>query len=267
MTGKEPITKQPSLVPSTARETDGIVDTNQPLAVQKTEDKEKLPLGLKKLSGADEVTVKQHIDSVEVVMCCFARPCRYSVYSDKSSDQFLYVQEVSDCYARQIMGAARSFALKFSDSDFIDILKVVRPQTCSRGCCGICCQLPILHIENPPGTRVAYIKEKRSCCYPTYHIYSGKDSLMYILRPQCCYNSVFGLCSDINIDIFDDSGERVVAQLCKQTKGNTRECIAQENNFTMKYLLEMSVIHKVILLGSSFLIDFHYFERQQRCCC
>ena len=58
------------------------------------------------------------------------------------------------------MGAARSFALKFSDPDFIDILKVVRPQTCSRGCCGICCQSPIMHVELPPGNRVAYITEK-----------------------------------------------------------------------------------------------------------
>lgn len=267
MTAKEPITKQPSVVQNTAGETGGKIDTNQLLAAQKTEDQEKLPLGLKTLSGTSEVTVKQHIDSVEVVMCCFARPCRYSVYSAKSSDQFLYVQEVSDCYARQIMGAARSFALKFSDPDFIDILKVVRPQTCSRGCCGICCQLPIMHIENPPGKRVAYIKEKRSCCYPTYHICNREDSLLYILRPRCCYSSLFGLCSDIQVDIFDDSGERVVAQLFKQTKGNTRDCIGQENNFTMKYLSEMPVIHKVILLGSSFLIDFHYFERQQRCCC
>lgn len=66
---------------------------------------------------------------------------------------------VSDCYARQIMGAARSFALKFSDSDSIDVMKVVRPQTCSRGCCGVCCQLPIMHVENPPGIRIAYICE------------------------------------------------------------------------------------------------------------
>ena len=28
-----------------------------------------------------------------VVLCCFARPCRYSVYPDVGSDQFLYIQE------------------------------------------------------------------------------------------------------------------------------------------------------------------------------
>ena len=58
------------------------------------------------------------------------------------------------------MGAARSFALKFSDQDYIDIMKVVRPQTCSRGCCGVCCELPIMYVENPPGNRIAYITEK-----------------------------------------------------------------------------------------------------------
>ena len=65
MTAKEPITKQPSVVQNTAGETGGKIDTNQLLAAQKTEDQEKLPLGLKTLSGTSEVTVKQHIDSVE----------------------------------------------------------------------------------------------------------------------------------------------------------------------------------------------------------
>ena len=36
---------------------------------------------------------------------------------------------------------------------------------------------------------------------------------------------------------------------------------------TTTVLLLMCLTDKVILLGSAFLIDFHYFERQQRCCC
>ena len=42
---------------------------------------------------------------------------------------------------------------------------------------------------------------RRTCCYPNYHIYNMDDSVKYILSPRCCYNSVFGLCSDIVIDV------------------------------------------------------------------
>jgi hypothetical protein len=58
------------------------------------------------------------------------------------------------------MGAARGFALKFSDDDMFDIIKVVRPQTCSRGSCGVCCTLPTLEVQTPPGSTVGTIKER-----------------------------------------------------------------------------------------------------------
>ena len=33
------------------------------------------------------------IIAVSVVVCCIARPCRYSVYPNEGSEQFFYIQE------------------------------------------------------------------------------------------------------------------------------------------------------------------------------
>ena len=58
------------------------------------------------------------------------------------------------------MGAARSFALKVTDTDGFDDIRLVRPQTCSRGCCGVCCVLPSLEVQSPPGQAVSVIRER-----------------------------------------------------------------------------------------------------------
>ncbi|KAL4228700.1 hypothetical protein ACF0H5_011743 [Mactra antiquata] len=243
--------------------------TDQPRGINgSSEEKstpEKLPRSLTLLSSASEVSVTQHIDPVEVVLCCFARPCRYSVYVDGSEQHLLYIQEVSECYARQIMGAARGLTLKFSDSDMIDVIKVIRPQTCSRGClcCCCCCALPTLDIQSPPGVSVASVTERRTVCMPTYDINDKDGNMLYTVR-LCCYTCRISLCSQLIFEICDVDGVQV-AQLCKN--GNFKECVGATNNFTIKFLKDISVIQKVILLGSMFLVDYHYFERQNRCCC
>ncbi|XP_060567254.1 phospholipid scramblase 3-like [Ruditapes philippinarum] len=241
------------------------VVTEQPSHIKggHSEVKTDLPTSLQLLSTATEVTVKQHIDSAEVVLCCFNRPCRYSVYIDDKEDQLFYVQEVSECYARQIMGAARGFALKFSDDDMFDIIKVVRPQTCSRGSCGICCTLPTLEVQTPPGSTVGTIKERRTCCLPTYDILGADNEVMYSLS-FACQTCKSLLCCDSHVDIRDTNGHKV-AELVKQA--NCSDCIGRTNDFTITYTTDLTVKEKVLILGAMFLVDFHHFERQNRCCC
>lgn len=242
------------------------VVTEQP-SQKKGSDSEKgnktIPASLKLLEDASEVTVKQHIDSAEVVLCCFNRPCRYSVYIEGQEEQLLYVQEVSECFARQVMGAARGFALKFSDDEMFDVIKVLRPQTCSRGSCGVCCTLPTLDVQTPPGVTVGTITERRTCCLPTYDIKSADARLLFSLR-MVCHTCKSLLCCDNLIDITDANGLEV-ARLIKT--GSCKEFIGQTNDFCIKYVKNLTVTEKVILLGAMFLVDFHHFERQNRCCC
>ncbi|XP_052805458.1 phospholipid scramblase 1-like [Mya arenaria] len=247
-------------------ESDVIVD--QPTSEKKTvfASDNVLPASLQQITETSQVTVSQHVDPVEVIPCCFARPSRYSLYVEGSENQLLYGQEISDCYARQIMGAARSFALKFSDDDLVDVLKVNRTQTCSRGCCGICCSLPVLEVQSPPGTILAAIHERRTCCTPRYDVLDPGGTTLFTLHPRACYPGVVALCCNIHIDIVNDQGD-VMGMIEKDTSGNCKDCIGHTNNFTVKYSSTLSLEQKLILLGSSFLLDFHYFEKQNRFCC
>lgn len=127
---------------------------------------EALPSGLKDLESLEEITVHQHLEAGDM---CFQRPSRYSVYG-KEDDSILYAQEVSECYARQCLGAMRAFVLKFSNQEGQDLIRLRRPLRCPCGVCWWwCCCVQELSIESPPGQEIGVIMEERCCC-PVYKI-------------------------------------------------------------------------------------------------
>ncbi|KAK3587663.1 hypothetical protein CHS0354_042447 [Potamilus streckersoni] len=228
-----------------------------------------LPLGLQKLAESNKIQIDQHLDLVEVILG-WSRPNRYSVYHSPKEDNqhFLYIEEVSDCYARQCLGAARSFILKFTDQDLNEVVQVERMATCTRGCCClVSCNLPELSVETPPGVLVATIREEKTCFRPVYQIYDAEDTPLYSLQTKCCYPKVYSCFSDISIMITDVETGDEVAELIKQTKKSGREFTGAENKIFIEYLKDLDVKQKVILLCSMFLIDFHFFEHDSRWCC
>ena len=73
MTEKQPVTTQPGIL----IDTDGVKegDRVRQQELGNTDGREKLPVGLKVLRDAQEVTVKQHIDSVEGIQCAKSVIC------------------------------------------------------------------------------------------------------------------------------------------------------------------------------------------------
>ncbi|XP_022327834.2 phospholipid scramblase 1-like [Crassostrea virginica] len=219
-----------------------------------------LPPGLKDLKNLDEITVHQHLEAGDM---CFQRPCRYSVYGT-GDDSILYAQEVSECYARQCLGAMRAFVLKISNRDGQDLIRLRRPLRCPCGICWWwCCCVQDLTIESPPGDEIGTIVEERICC-PVYKIIDDFDSVVYRVGFSCC---LCKLCSDVVIPIYDGSGELRVAEIKKSSAGDCRDFCGSVNDYTISYLQPLTVKDKVLLLGASFLIDFNFFEKQQRSCC
>ncbi|XP_061170211.1 phospholipid scramblase 1-like [Saccostrea echinata] len=221
---------------------------------------ETLPLGLKDLESLDKITVHQHLEAGDM---CFQRPSRYSVYG-KEEDSILYAQEVSECYARQCLGAMRGFVLKFSNQDGQELIRLRRPLRCPCGVCWWwCCCVQELSIESPPGQEIGAIMEDRCCC-PSYKIIDETESVVYKVEFSCC---LCKLCSDVVIPVSDARGGQRVAEIRKATAGDCGDFCGTHNDFTISYLQPLQVQHKILLLGASFLMDFNFFEKQQRSCC
>lgn len=228
---------------------------------------DELPPGLKELVSADRVIIQQRLDVAEAVMC-WQRPCRYSLYTKEDQEEhFLYAQEVSECYVRQCLGATRGFVMKFSNGEMQDVMKLQRPLRCPCGICWWwCCCVQELTIESPPGRVIGRIIEDRMCCCPGYLVLNDHDTVVFHMTFSCC---LCKLCSDVHIQILSGHfGDDVVAEITKDCKGNSKDCWGTENNYTIHYLKEdIHVQDKILLLGASFLIDYNFFERQQRTCC
>lgn len=239
--------------------------TEQPEKFGALHSEPELPPGLKDLQDIAVLKVHQHLDSAEL-FCCWQRPARYSIYDgSKNEEQLLYAQEVSECYVRQCLGANRGFVMKISNSDQQEILRLQRPLRCPCGICWWwCCCIQELNIESPPGTHIATISEDRSfCCCPGYYVTNDDDSrIIFRLNFSCC---LCKFCSDVCIKV-TQRGE-TVAEISKFSSGNCKDVCGTENEFTIKFVKDLHIQDKVIILGSSFLIDYNFFERQQRSPC
>ncbi|XP_021361678.1 phospholipid scramblase 1-like [Mizuhopecten yessoensis] len=231
-----------------------------------TEVKDDFPQGLKELVKAKQVIIKQCLDVAEAVLC-WQRPCRYSLYNtEDDEDHFLYAQEVSACYLRQCLGAMRGFVMKFSNAEMQDVMRLQRPLRCPCGICWWwCCCHQELAIESPPGNPIGRIEENRMFCCPRYEIIDDSDRVVFHIEFSCC---LCKLCADVSIQIFGGRhSDEPVAEITKACHGNSKDCCGTENNFILHYLTDLDVQDKILLLGASFLIDYNFFERQQRSCC
>ncbi|GFO46369.1 phospholipid scramblase [Plakobranchus ocellatus] len=212
------------------------------------------------LESLDEVRVSQHLDVVEVCLC-WERSNRYSLYN-KQGEQILYTYEAAQCYARQCYGSLREFTLITTDNDDNRLLYLQRPARCSSRFFYACCCLQEMSIIIPPKDTLAVLKEKWSCCIPQYEMMDSDGNLKFILCGECGH---FRMCNSIHFSVRNMDGTEV-ATIRKPWGGcSLKTLIGGSNSFTIKYLENLTKEEKVMILGSSFLLDFNYFERHGKC--
>ena len=61
--------------------------------------------------------------------------------------------------------------------------------------------------------------------------------------------------------IYDQSGETIVAQLCKQTKGSSKEFFGQANSFTVKCKYQIVLFKMMKSLYNIITLSFGHIER------
>ncbi|GMR51677.1 hypothetical protein PMAYCL1PPCAC_21872 [Pristionchus mayeri] len=127
---------------------------------------------------------------------------------------------------------------------------------CGMGCaCCQCCQ-EFVEIEAPPGVVIGSVVQQCGVCEPHYvgRDVSGKD-IFEIVGPNCCMMSS---CCDKIFEV--RIGAAKVGEIRKRWAGLLQEAFTEADNFGVSFPAEMPVIHKAILLGATFLIDFMHFE-------
>lgn len=226
-----------------------------------------LPDGLRQLISCKEIQVQQNLAGIDYLCCC-NRPASYTIY-DTADDEnpILYVREISDCLFRQCLGAARRITLKITDDDHKLVAKIRRPLTCTRGCCCCACTLPELQVLSVPGIGFGKIRELRTCLAPKYEIEDAGGTVRYSFTTDCLYCRALQWFGDLRIDIYDVESGSSVAQIVKKTWKNAEELLSIHNDFIVRFLEDINISERLMIVGAAFLVDFNNFEDDKRLCC
>ncbi|KAK3107870.1 hypothetical protein FSP39_024036 [Pinctada imbricata] len=144
-------------------------------------------------------------------------------------------------------------------------MRVLRPVRCPCGVCWWwCCCVQEMTIESPIQNPIGNITERRLLCCPHYNITDNNDDVVFVIKFACC---LCKLCCDVSIPIYHAKSGDVVSEITKASGSNWAECCGTKNDYNIKFLQPLGIHEKMLILGASFLIDFNFFENQQRSCC
>jgi len=216
-----------------------------------------VPAGLEYLSTLSSVHVHQVFDTFEV-LTGWERNNKYNILND-NEQQFFLAKEDTDCCTRQFLGAQRPFTMNITTMDGRDVIQVDRPWRCQGALC--CCHLQEMTIMSPPGTVVGYVRERHTWCRPELWIENANGERIFdIVGENCC--AVYCRCGDISFKVLSAVDNSEVGQIVKKWRG-LAECVGF-NRFSLHFPLDLDVNMKAILLGATFLVDFMFFEVQQK---
>ncbi|XP_038140824.1 phospholipid scramblase 1-like [Cyprinodon tularosa] len=214
-----------------------------------------VPPGLEYLTQIDQILIHQKVELLEAIIG-FERNNKYDI-KNTMGQKIYTANEETDCCTRNCIGSLRCFDMKIKDTMDREVIRLIRPLRCI-GCCCPCC-LQEMEVQSPPGTTIGFVKQDWHPCLPKFSI-QGADgqTVMKLVGPcftcSCC-------CGDVNFELRGKDGEESIGRISKQWSGLVKEFFTDAENFGIQFPMDLDVKMKAVLLGTCFLIDFMFFER------
>lgn len=233
---------------------------------------------LEEIGQAVTATVKQQIELFEMFTGCQTRN-RYHIFITNRAGVQTYLfkgKESSNCCQRNCYPPGfRPYEMRLrhmSSSDSKDdfsgyYAKFEKP--CKLACCCFCRPVSTgKYWEN----EVPFGKIVEPCviCSPAFEVYDSNGEVKYKIILswfQCgflCRATWFGPCFDTHLKIVDRDGKNVGSVL-KKARG-IRGLISDCDTFTITFPDNASAQDKMTLLGGTIMIDYSYFENDDRSC-
>ncbi|XP_042313818.1 phospholipid scramblase 1-like isoform X3 [Sceloporus undulatus] len=185
---------------------------------------------------------------------------RYEVKNSMGQMVYFAVEE-NDDYNLNCYGPLRSFTIKLFDCTMQPVMQLSREYQCAICCCPCVCCLQELEVQAPLGTVIGYIKQKWHPCLPKFAIQNvARKDVLKMAGPcvPCRYYS------DVHFEVKTQDEKSTIGRISKQWTGLAREVAIAATNFEIEFPLDLDVKMKALILGSSFLLDFMFFEQRQR---
>ncbi|XP_048772698.2 uncharacterized protein LOC125678342 [Ostrea edulis] len=221
---------------------------------------------LEAIEELEKIVLSQVISACDLVFpCCIGRGS-YTVHDGNGSPEALFeIREAFVCLFRTCLGSARDFASVMRDSSGDD-LGSFRYAMSFRGCCICSCYPPELFIFCPRPVRLGSVRERLSCCRPSFEIVDNKGDTLFTFSNDCCYSQYCGWFMDAAVKVNDMEGQ-TVAKLVKKSFHNPEELLGLENKIHIEFLKKMRAPEKLLVIGAALLLSLKNFENTQRLCC
>ncbi|XP_061169645.1 uncharacterized protein LOC133178992 isoform X2 [Saccostrea echinata] len=184
-------------------------------------------------------------------------------------DRIILSQEITACGSfvclfRSCLGSARDLSTRIQDSSGNDVGRFRRAIS-FRGCCICSCFLPQLTVYHPH-SRIGTIRERRTCCRPSFEIVDRTGDILFTFSNDCCYSQYCGWFMNVTVDVKDMEGD-VVAKFIKKSFHNSEELVGLENKIHIEFLKKIKAQEKLLLIGAAMLLSLNNFEDSKRLCC
>ncbi|XP_062602626.1 uncharacterized protein LOC134264343 isoform X2 [Saccostrea cucullata] len=189
--------------------------------------------------------------------------------SIENLDRIILSQEITACgpfvcLFRSCLGSARDLTTRIKDSSGNDVGRF-RRELSFRGCCICSCFLPQLMVFHPH-SRIGTVRERRTCCRPSFEIVDRTEDVLFTFSNDCCYSQYCGWFMNVSVYVKDVEGE-IVAKFIKKSYHNSEELIGLENKIHIEFLKKLKAQEKLLLIGAAMLLSLNNFEDTKRLCC
>ncbi|XP_054768686.2 phospholipid scramblase 2-like [Lytechinus pictus] len=224
------------------------------------------PPGLEYMVQLDQLLVHQQIELAEMITNINFEN-KYMI-KNSMGQQVYFAREQSDACMRICCGPARGFEMSITDNMGQEVIHISRIFKCCAGCCwcaasGNFCSF-FVEVQSPPGTIIGYIRQTRSFASPHFDVQDADNQTQLKIRGHWCRCQTICCTSDIEFKIFTNDLKTQVGKVSKQWGGWLRESYTQADNFGVEFPTDLDVKTKALLLASTFLIDFMFFENKQQ---
>lgn len=229
------------------------------------------PFGLGPVQG---VMVKQKVELLEA-FTGFETENEYKVFNEQGQE-IANCKEETGCCNRIICGSHRSFDLELKTTSGMSILKMERPH-CSYSNYWLCfpvvpqiCCLNELDVTDANGNLVGRIVQKWNWWKPKLEIEDASGSPIFEIEgPWCLCKYVCCPCTACALKptfkIYgagaEHEDENVVATIGAEFSGFVKEAFTDADNFAVKFPPNAPPHHKALLLATTFLLDYMYYEK------
>ncbi|KAK3598596.1 hypothetical protein CHS0354_039618 [Potamilus streckersoni] len=215
------------------------------------------PPGLEYLCQVDQLMVKQKVEGFEAITG-FEMNNKYEIVNTMGQRIF-YAVEDTCCCSRNCCGHHRPFDIKILNNQSKEVMHLSRGLRCSTCWCPCCLQK--VTVEAPAGNIIGYVAQAWSICKPRYKIQNANEETVLRVKGPCC---TWNMCGDIEFDVTTADEMSFVGCITKQWSGLVKEAFTDADNFGVSFPMDLDVNIKAVMMGAVFLIDFMYFENNQK---